>query len=76
MAGWKTQDMLAGIDGIMQLAAASGEDLATVSDIVTDGPVSYTHLDVYKRQGSMSYTKNMEYGLSNVVMIRSFPKNF
>jgi TP901 family phage tail tape measure protein len=36
MAGWKTQDMLSGIEGIMDLAAASGEDLATTSDIVTD----------------------------------------
>ena len=36
MAGWKTGDMLSGIDGIMNLAAASGEDLATTSDIVTD----------------------------------------
>lgn len=36
MAGWKTQDMLGGIEGIMNLAAASGADLATTSDIVTD----------------------------------------
>lgn len=36
MAGWKTKDMLNGIEGIMNLAAASGEDLATTSDIVTD----------------------------------------
>ena len=36
MAGWKTGDMLSGIEGIMNLAAASGEDLATTSDIVTD----------------------------------------
>lgn len=36
MAGWKTQDMLDGIEGIMNLAAASGADLATTSDIVTD----------------------------------------
>ena len=36
MAGWKTGDMLNGIEGIMNLAAASGEDLATTSDIVTD----------------------------------------
>lgn len=36
MAGWKTEDMLSGIEGIMNLAAASGEDLATTSDIVTD----------------------------------------
>ena len=36
MAGWKTNDMLSGIEGIMNLAVASGEDLATTSDIVTD----------------------------------------
>ena len=36
MAGWKTGDMLDGIEGIMNLAAASGEDLATTYDIVTD----------------------------------------
>ena len=36
MAGWKTEDMLFGIEGVMYLAAASGEDLATTSDIVTD----------------------------------------
>lgn len=37
LAGWKTEDMLNGIEGVMNLAAASGEDLAMVSDIVTDG---------------------------------------
>lgn len=36
MAGWKTEDMLDGIEGVMNLAAASGSDLATASDIVTD----------------------------------------
>lgn len=36
MAGWKTNDMLNGIEGIMYLAAASGEELGTTSDIVTD----------------------------------------
>ena len=36
MAGWDTEDMLNGLEGIMNLAAASGEDLATTSDIVTD----------------------------------------
>ena len=36
MAGWKTEDMLDGVSGIMNLAAASGEELATTSDIVTD----------------------------------------
>lgn len=36
MAGWKTSEMIGGIEGIMNLASASGEDLATTSDIVTD----------------------------------------
>ncbi len=36
MAGWKAGDMIGGIEGIMDLAAASGEDLASTSDIVTD----------------------------------------
>lgn len=41
MAGWKTEDMLSGIEGIMNLAAASGEDLATASDIVTDALTAF-----------------------------------
>ena len=41
MAGWKTEDMLAGIEGVMNLAAASGEDLATTSDIVTDALTAF-----------------------------------
>lgn len=41
MAGWQTEDMLGGIEGIMSLAAASGEDLATVSDIVTDALTAF-----------------------------------
>lgn len=41
MAGWKTEDMLNGLDGVMNLAAASGEDLATTSDIVTDALTAF-----------------------------------
>lgn len=41
MAGWKTEDMLDGIEGVMNLAAASGEDLATTSDIVTDALTAF-----------------------------------
>lgn len=41
MAGWKTEDMLGGISGVMDLAAASGEDLATTSDILTDGLTAF-----------------------------------
>lgn len=41
MAGWKTEDMLSGIEGILSLAAASGTDLATTSDIVTDAMTAF-----------------------------------
>lgn len=41
MAGWKAGDMISGIEGIMNLAAASGEDLATTSDIVTDALTAF-----------------------------------
>lgn len=41
MAGWKTSDMLNGIEGIMYLASASGEDLASTSDIVTDALTAF-----------------------------------
>lgn len=41
MAGWKTKQMTAGLPGIMNLAAAAGEDLATVSDIVTDSMTAF-----------------------------------
>ena len=36
MAGWDAQEMLGGMNGVINLAAAAGEDLAQVSDIVTD----------------------------------------
>ena len=41
LAGWSTQDMLDGISGIMDAAAASGENLATTADIITDGLTAF-----------------------------------
>lgn len=41
MAGWKTEEMLAGLPGVINLAAASGEDLGQVSDIVTDSLTAF-----------------------------------
>jgi len=41
MAGWDTQKMLDGLPGILKLAAASGEELGTVSDIVTDAMTAF-----------------------------------
>lgn len=41
MAGWKTTDMLDGLEGIIYAAGASGEDLARVADIITDGLTAF-----------------------------------
>lgn len=41
LAGWDTKDILKGVGGVMDLAAASGEDLASVSDIVTDNLTAF-----------------------------------
>ena len=41
MAGWSTEQMLSGLAGVLNLAAASGEDLANVSDIVTDALTAF-----------------------------------
>lgn len=41
MAGWKTEDMMGGLPGILNLAAASGESLGTTSDIVTDAMTAF-----------------------------------
>lgn len=41
MAGWDTSQMLDGLEGVMMLAAASGEDLGLVSDIVTDALTAF-----------------------------------
>lgn len=41
MAGWNSQQMISGLPGILNLAAASGEDLATTSDIVTDALTAF-----------------------------------
>lgn len=41
MAGWEAEDMMSGIDGVINLAAASGEELGLVSDIVTDSLTAF-----------------------------------
>lgn len=41
LAGWKTKDMLAGIEPVLNLAAAAGTDLALTSDIVTDNLTAF-----------------------------------
>lgn len=41
MAGWNTGQMMDGIEGVMHLAGATGEDLASTSDIVTDAITAF-----------------------------------
>lgn len=41
LAGWSSAEMLEGVDGVINLAAASGENLAQVSDIVTDALTAF-----------------------------------
>lgn len=41
MAGWQPKQMISGISGIMNLAAASGESLGSTSDIVTDALTAF-----------------------------------
>lgn len=41
MAGWRAEEMVAGLPGVMALAAASGEDLKTTSDMVTDSLTAF-----------------------------------
>jgi TP901 family phage tail tape measure protein len=41
MAGWKTKDMMTALPGVLNLAAASGEELGMVSDIVTDALTAF-----------------------------------
>lgn len=41
LAGWKSEQMISGLPAVLNLAAASGEDLATVSDIVTDAMTAF-----------------------------------
>lgn len=41
LAGWSVNQTLSGIDGVLQLAAASGMDLADASQVVTDNISSF-----------------------------------
>ena len=43
MAGWQTEDMTAGLSSVVNLAAASGQDLASTSDILTDAITALGH---------------------------------
>lgn len=61
LAGWKVNDMLSGIDGVLSLAAASNMDLATASDIVTD----YLTAFGLTAQDSGHFVDIMTYAMAN-----------
>ena len=61
LAGWKTKDMLAGIDGVLNLAASSNMDLALASDIVTD----YLTAFGLTAQDSAKFVDQMSFAMSN-----------
>lgn len=67
MAGWNDKQMLEGLDGVLNLAAASGSELATTSDIVTDaltamgyGAESAGHLADVMAAASSNANTNVE----------------
>lgn len=61
LAGWNVNDMLSGIDGVLDLAAASSMDLATASDIVTD----YLTAFGLSAQDSGHFVDIMTYAMAN-----------
>lgn len=61
LAGWKVEDMLSGIDGVLSLAAASNMDLAQASDIVTD----YLTAFGLTAQDSSHFVDMMTYAMAN-----------
>lgn len=61
LAGWNTSDMLNGISGILNLAAASDMDLAEASDIVTD----YLTAFGLTAQDSAKFADTMAYAMSH-----------
>lgn len=71
-AGWKTEEMLQGVDSIIKLSIASGEELASVSDIVTDALTGFglqaqdtaRFADVLAKTASNSNTNIYEMGES------------
>ena len=58
LAGFSTKEILSGMPGVLNLAAASGEDLAMVSDIITDNliPFNMTAKDTNRFADVLAYT--------------------
>jgi len=61
LAGWDTSDMLSGINGVLNLAAAADMDLASASDIVTDNLTAFG----LSAQDSGAFVDQMAYAMAN-----------
>ena len=61
LAGWDVESMLSGIGGVLDLAAASGMDLARASDIVTDDLTAFG----LTAQDSAHFVDMMTYAMSH-----------
>lgn len=61
MAGWSTQEILAGLPGVLNLSVASGEDFARVSDIVTDNLTAFG----MEAEDAGYYADVLAYAMSN-----------
>ncbi|WP_315076173.1 phage tail tape measure protein [uncultured Clostridium sp.] len=66
MAGYKTQDIISAMPGLLDAAAASGEDLASTSDIISDAITAFgmkasdtTHLADVMAQASANANTNI-----------------
>lgn len=68
LAGWKLEDMTNGMPGILNLAAASGEELATVSDILTDDLTALGYGTEYATQMADVFAATMSNSNTNVEM--------
>ncbi|MBR1382789.1 MAG: phage tail tape measure protein [Ruminococcus sp.] len=75
MAGWDTTDILDGLAGVMDLASASGEDLATVSDIVTDAMTAFGMTAEESTRFSDVLAKTASSANTNVAMMGETFKN-
>ena len=70
---WKTEKLVETLTGSVNLEVSDSEaKVITVDEIV---PVSYTHLDVYKRQDT-SYYNDMTGGIGYFKFLEDCAKNF
>ena len=75
LAGWKTEEMVEGLPGILNLAAASNMDLAEASDIVTDYLTAFGKSADYAEQFADKMAYTMANANTNTEMLGEAYKN-